>query len=1069
MKKILLSVVLSLLSLILSMLVIIGMAGASTSSDFSLTNTPDKFLAGGTQREVIFDIAVPDNSNQADAIIADNANPSSAGNPLSNFTIERYDDLNINGIYNLGEPIYDDSTGDDIGVLDLNIDILIRDGTNSEADGFVSTNFTIERYIDSDLSGNYTFDEVIGFDDDSDLIYTPYADTIVDADGTLTTGTGSPASDDVKSAGDALSLFNGNDLIRWLDRDFSSNYSNGDDLYKDVDNSSSFNAGDTAILDINSDLSLAEIGLLLDGSLDLVYNDEDFSGSYTDGEDIIQEAISGSLTWSASGDSIIAGIGATDGELWDSFLASEVYADSNINGVYDLAEDIYDDDGDELGILDLDTDTLLSGTTTSLDGAVLSSFPILNKYIDNNLDSLYTDGEDIYDDLNNNQIVDTVEDVMDSITILNNGTAFLPFDASLLELWSESVITAGFQSSEDTLLASSITGAFPSLAMIIPSGGKRIYATANINMSAISGRTIQAYLDINGFVTDSLDISNNGPTNSAIYNLGIQVIDTSAPVTSDDYGYDWVQDNITVNLSSIDDYSGVAQTTYCVDAANTCNPIITGNTILVTNEGVNYIRYNSSDNVNNAEIINSKQVKIDKTKPTTVSDVPSGWQNNDVLVTITPSDSLSGVNNTFVCTDQTDDCIPSSGDSVIVSLEGTNYIRHFAIDNVGNIGDVISNTVDLDKIKPNTTDDAPSIWQTSPFNVTLNTSDSLSGIAATTYCVDKIGACSPNINGTLINITEDGEFYIRYFSTDLANNKENTKNASSLARLDTSAVSASNFQLTPTYITTSGKVDVSCSGNAGVSGVKSIKTWIKKHNGDVVEKEGSSNSFSDGNTNYAGVYSTGCKVTNNAGVTIDTQSGLTFQADYDGGSSSSSGGGGSSHITQLGAKWNTLVDFGAVFTIEGRVNDVFNITVQNKEGKIIDHHDITIKAVDGIKITLLIESEPLTLTMNEGDIEYIDFDGDGNSDVRLIAKHVGTKTGLSIVQVKFTETLPRNEPGEESEEEFTPNATLEISIIPKEEKTPKITLKGGILIGLIIVLIIMGLIWWFWKKKDMEG
>lgn len=1098
-----------LTGLLLSLILIISLVGASTSSDFSLTNVPNKFLSGSTQRELIFDIVVPDNSNQADTLVSDYSSPSGAGDSLISFTTELYDDTDVSSSYTTNEPIYDDSTGDDAGVLDLDIDVLIRDSTSSESDGFSLSSFTTELYIDADSSSNYTLDEIIGFDTDLDGFFNSSIDTV------------------------------------------------------------------------------------------------------------------------------IAGTQGANGSAWVSFTANEVYTDSNSNSFYDASEDIFDDLGDDLLALDLNVDTLLSGTTTSSDGKVLSSFVASNKFKDNDLNSLYTNGEDIYDDLNSNGIIDVVADVMASFTTSNSGTAVLTSDISLLELWSEDGTTPGFQSSEDTLITSTTTGIFPSLSMVIPSGGQRIYLTSNINPTATSGTTIQSSLGVNDFVTDTLDASNDGPSDSAISNSGIQTIDTVSPVTTDDYVYDWVPNDINVILSASDDYSGVAQTDYCVDTTNSCSPSTSGTTVAVTSEGVNYVRYNSADNVGNVETVNSNQVKIDKTNPTTisdsptgwqstnvtvtitsndtlsgvndtfvcvdqtdtctpasgtvvvvssegnnfvrhyaidnvgnsntiisdsvdidktnpittddyiydwvqgditinlsavdshsgiaqttycvdtnntctpstigisttitnegdnyirygstdnagnneainsrlvkvdktnpltVSDAPSGWQNNNVTVTITPSDVHSGVNDTFVCTDQTDSCTPTSGTSIVVASEGTNYVRHYAIDNVGHTNAIVSDVVLIGYDAPTTTDDVPADWQTNPFNVTLNATDLSPGVNYTTYCVDSVGNCVPNITGNLINITENGVWYIRYFSTDLANNVEEIKNASNLAKLDKDAPSASNININRDYIYVSGPITVSCSVNAGVSGVISSKTWIKKPNGDLIEKPGTNNEFSLSDTNLAGEYTTGCKGTNGAGVTVNNQ-GPSFTAHYQGGGSGGgTSGGGSGPGARKGLKWNTLVDLGAVFRLEGYINDVFNLTAVDENDVIVHQHEVTIKGVNKGIITLLIESEPMTLTLKEGHTELVDLDNDGTTDVRFTAIEVGTNTKMSKIEVKFIKPQPTTTDTDvESEDETEEEITEE-----EEEEDEEKSRTKGIIIAIIVILVVIVLAVLLLRKKPEE-
>ncbi|MFC2174398.1 DUF2341 domain-containing protein [archaeon] len=112
--------------------------------------------------------------------------------------------------------------------------------------------------------------------------------------------------------------------------------------------------------------------------------------------------------------------------------------------------------------------------------------------------------------------------------------------------------------------------------------------------------------------------------------------DVSTPVTSDSYLVDSVAPTTTdnhsagscnavdqvVSLSAGDDVGGVGvdSTLYCVDTANTCNPVTSYSApVTVTCSAgtacTKYLRYNSSDVVDNQETVNSAAVQIDKSNP----------------------------------------------------------------------------------------------------------------------------------------------------------------------------------------------------------------------------------------------------------------------------------------------------------------------------------------------------------------------------------------------------------------------------------------------------------------------
>ncbi|MBI2890528.1 MAG: hypothetical protein HYY13_07050, partial [Nitrospirae bacterium] len=78
-----------------------------------------------------------------------------------------------------------------------------------------------------------------------------------------------------------------------------------------------------------------------------------------------------------------------------------------------------------------------------------------------------------------------------------------------------------------------------------------------------------------------------------------------------------------------------------------------------------YVRYQSTDNVDNVQSVQSSLVRIDKQPPTTTDDGPSAWQNADTNVNLTPVDgSGSGVSTTNYC-------IMPGAANVITTVAGT--------------------------------------------------------------------------------------------------------------------------------------------------------------------------------------------------------------------------------------------------------------------------------------------------------------------------------------------------------------------------------------------------------------
>jgi PGF-pre-PGF domain-containing protein len=190
-------------------------------------------------------------------------------------------------------------------------------------------------------------------------------------------------------------------------------------------------------------------------------------------------------------------------------------------------------------------------------------------------------------------------------------------------------------------------------------------------------------------------------------------VDTTPPVSSafgklpDDSNYTfntWTNaEYVNVSLScDKGNGSDCDKTYYCVDSDNSCSPATEySSPVMVSNEGVSYIRFYSTDVAGNNENVESKIIKIDKTKPTTSDNVPEGWQSSPFNITITPQDSLSGINYTQYCLD--DDCHNVTGTSefnIEINTSGNHTLQYFSVDNAGNIQDNVTRYAALDLSAP---------------------------------------------------------------------------------------------------------------------------------------------------------------------------------------------------------------------------------------------------------------------------------------------------------------------------------------------------------------------------------
>jgi hypothetical protein len=164
----------------------------------------------------------------------------------------------------------------------------------------------------------------------------------------------------------------------------------------------------------------------------------------------------------------------------------------------------------------------------------------------------------------------------------------------------------------------------------------------------------------------------------------------------------------------------------------------------------------------------------------------SGWYTSSVKVTLTASDpggsGASGIAHTFYTTGAA--CEPTDtagcivyGSPFTVTAQGYNLFAYFTEDNAGNASDTALFGVNIDETAPSTTSGLSgslvgNYWQ-SAVTVVLTATDSLSGVAKTTYTLD--GGPTTTYNGSF-KVSTPGSHTITYTSTDIAGNVEATQN-----------------------------------------------------------------------------------------------------------------------------------------------------------------------------------------------------------------------------------------------------------------------------------------------------
>ena len=285
--------------------------------------------------------------------------------------------------------------------------------------------------------------------------------------------------------------------------------------------------------------------------------------------------------------------------------------------------------------------------------------------------------------------------------------------------------------------------------------------------------------------------------------VSIPDVDTTPPVTTDDWADNWTNAaTVTITLTATDS-STISYTRYCVDTSDTCTPGTNGTSVSVScssgNHCTQYVRYRSQDVEGNTEDIRSKTVRQDRVSPTTQITSPNAgtWKRSNFSVSINDGDSAGG-SGVAVCKERAysgtqpgrSDRTPCPDGSVSVdvasecAVEGadTCTVQARAKDAAGNWSTESTRTFSIDKTaptRPNPTNDDGATSEDLSISFSANPSDGTGNVSGISTCYGDIRE-----NGTIIiNNTNvgsgadytytgvDGRSYeYRYYCVDNAGN-----------------------------------------------------------------------------------------------------------------------------------------------------------------------------------------------------------------------------------------------------------------------------------------------------------
>lgn len=243
--------------------------------------------------------------------------------------------------------------------------------------------------------------------------------------------------------------------------------------------------------------------------------------------------------------------------------------------------------------------------------------------------------------------------------------------------------------------------------------------------------------------------------NTATFTSPAVHIDLTAPLTSIvipgiNQQQEWFTSPVSVTLNASDNLSGIASTLYSLNGG----PVQTYTTTFsITSDGVYGIEFWSVDRAGNTEAHQNRTVRIDSTAPVTQASVSgtvgtNNWYRSAVQVSLSASDSVSGVQNSFYRIDG--GATQTYAGPFVISTLGQHTIEYWSVDHVNNTEVTHSLAVKIDSVAPVVTATAnpPTAGKgPKPVTVTISGSvtDVVSGISSASFkVIDEYGTTQPS-------------------------------------------------------------------------------------------------------------------------------------------------------------------------------------------------------------------------------------------------------------------------------------------------------------------------------------
>ena len=322
------------------------------------------------------------------------------------------------------------------------------------------------------------------------------------------------------------------------------------------------------------------------------------------------------------------------------------------------------------------------------------------------------------------------------------------------------------------------------------------------------------------------------PTTSFAAAEGLLVIPTSTTLVA--YEGDTTPPTVTFgDLTPAPNAAGWNKT--AVDLAFTTEDDLSGvetsdpqSPLHFTAEGANQTQQVTvTDKMGNTATYNSPLVHIDFSVPSTSISIPGVSQTQELFtspvpVTLTASDNLSGVANTFYTLNSG---APQTYTSTFTLNDGAYTIEYWSVDVAGNAELAKSRIVVVDSTPPVTVANVSGTvgannWYQSAAQVTLSATDNVSGVQSTVYRIDN--GPIETYSGPFV-ISAPGQHTVVFRSVDNFNHFEAPKSLA--VNIDTTgpvvsaaaSPSTANKSPRPVNVTVSGNASDSVSGTASAS------------------------------------------------------------------------------------------------------------------------------------------------------------------------------------------------------------------------------------------------------------